>query len=144
MASAVIVCIVLVAVTERPVFTGFASGLVGFLGFVLVALAALCEEIDKASTSPKEPFAAPPGVPAGATLYIKSRCGFSRATLLAMDNLHLSGKVPVRNVTEDPAAKATLLRIAGKETAPCLIVGETPMHESKDIIRRLVDAVCPL
>lgn len=110
----------------------------------IAGLAALCEEIDKASTSPKEPFAGPPGVPAGATLYIKSRCGFSRATLLAMDNLHLSGKVPVRNVTEDPAAKATLLRIAGKETAPCLIVGETPMHESKDIIRRLVDAVSPL
>jgi protein-S-isoprenylcysteine O-methyltransferase Ste14 len=41
MAMAVIVCIVLVAVTARPTLTGFASGLVGFLGFVLVALAAL-------------------------------------------------------------------------------------------------------
>ena len=38
---AVIVCIVLVALTERPTFTGLAAGLVGFLGFVLVALAAL-------------------------------------------------------------------------------------------------------
>jgi protein-S-isoprenylcysteine O-methyltransferase Ste14 len=41
MAMAVIVCIVLVALTERPTFTGLASGLAGFLGFVLVALAAL-------------------------------------------------------------------------------------------------------
>ncbi|MBK7902040.1 MAG: isoprenylcysteine carboxylmethyltransferase family protein [Proteobacteria bacterium] len=41
MAMAVIVCIVLVALTERPTFTGFASGLVGFLGFVLVVFAAL-------------------------------------------------------------------------------------------------------
>jgi len=108
------------------------------------ALAALCEEIDKASTGPCEDFAPPPGVPEGATLYIKSRCGFSRATMLAMDNLHIAGKVPVRNVTEDPSAMETLRRIAGKETAPCLIVGETPMHESKDIIRRLVDATAPL
>ena len=41
MAIAVIVCIVMVALTERPTFTGFANGLVGFLGFVLVAVAAL-------------------------------------------------------------------------------------------------------
>ena len=41
MAMAIVACIVLVALTERPTFTGFASGLVGFLGFVLVALAAL-------------------------------------------------------------------------------------------------------
>jgi glutaredoxin len=110
----------------------------------IAALAALCEEIDKASSSPKEAFAAPPGLPADATLYIKSKCGFSRATLLAMENLHLGGKLPVRNITEDPAAKEVLLRVAGKETAPCLIVGETPMHESKDIIRRLVDATAPI
>ncbi len=41
MALAVVACIVLVALTERPTFTGFAAGLLGFLGFVLVALAAL-------------------------------------------------------------------------------------------------------
>jgi protein-S-isoprenylcysteine O-methyltransferase Ste14 len=41
MAMAIVACILLVALTERPTFTGFASGLAGFLGFVLVALAAL-------------------------------------------------------------------------------------------------------
>ena len=41
MATAVVICIVLVAFTERPVFTGFASDLMGLLGFLLVALAAL-------------------------------------------------------------------------------------------------------
>jgi protein-S-isoprenylcysteine O-methyltransferase Ste14 len=41
MALAVVACIILVALTERPTFSGFASGLVGFLGFVLVAIAAL-------------------------------------------------------------------------------------------------------
>ena len=38
----------------------------------IAALAALCEEIDRASSAPREPFAPPPGVPEGATLYIKS------------------------------------------------------------------------
>jgi len=41
MALAVLACIVLVALTERPTFPGPVSGLVGFVGFVLVAVAAL-------------------------------------------------------------------------------------------------------
>jgi protein-S-isoprenylcysteine O-methyltransferase Ste14 len=41
MAMAVVACIILVALTERPTFSGFASGVVGFVGFVLVAIAAL-------------------------------------------------------------------------------------------------------
>ncbi|MDH4167520.1 MAG: isoprenylcysteine carboxylmethyltransferase family protein [Gammaproteobacteria bacterium] len=41
MALAVVACIILVAVTERPTFSGFVSGMAGFLGFVLVAIAAL-------------------------------------------------------------------------------------------------------
>jgi protein-S-isoprenylcysteine O-methyltransferase Ste14 len=41
LALAVVTCILLVAVTERPALTGFASGLAGFVGFVLVVIAAL-------------------------------------------------------------------------------------------------------
>ena len=41
MALVVIACVVLVALTERPTFLGLASGLAGFLGFVLVGVAAL-------------------------------------------------------------------------------------------------------
>ncbi len=107
-------------------------------------LAALCEQIDAASTGAKEAYVEPPGVPEDAVLYVKSRCGYSRATLLALDNLHLTGKVPVKNISEDETARETLLRIAGKEQAPCLIIGDTPMHESKDIISRFVNAVCPI
>ena len=113
-------------------------------GTEIGARAELCEEIDRASAGPHEDFVPAPGVPADAMLYIKSRCGFSRATLLAMENLHLMDKVRVCNITDDPAAKETLLKVAGKETAPCLVVDGTPMHESKDIIRRLVDAMSPL
>lgn len=107
-------------------------------------LAALCEQIDAAATSPKEAFAAPPGTPEDAVLYVKSRCGFSRSTLLALENLHLGGKVTVKNITDDPTAREELQRIAGKEQAPCLVVGGKPMHESKDIIARFVESVCPI
>lgn len=41
MAMAVVACIVLVALTERPTFSGFGSVMAGFLGFTLVAVAAL-------------------------------------------------------------------------------------------------------
>jgi protein-S-isoprenylcysteine O-methyltransferase Ste14 len=41
MALAVVACIILVALTERPTFSGCASGIVGFVGFVLVTIAAL-------------------------------------------------------------------------------------------------------
>ncbi|MGB7739192.1 MAG: methyltransferase [Steroidobacteraceae bacterium] len=41
MALTIVACIVLVALTERTTFSGFASGTVGFFGFVLVAIAAL-------------------------------------------------------------------------------------------------------
>lgn len=107
-------------------------------------LAALCEQIDAAATGPKEAFAAPPGAPEDAVLYVKSRCGFSRSALLALENIHLGGKVTVKNITDDPTAREELLRIAGKEQAPCLVVGGKPMHESKDIIARFVESVCPL
>ncbi|UQA59063.1 redoxin domain-containing protein [Polyangium aurulentum] len=107
-------------------------------------LAALCEQIDAQATGPKEDWVEPPGLPADVALYIKSRCGFSRATLLALDNLHLSQRIKCHNVTEDANARAELMRLAGRETAPCFIVDGTPMHESKDIIKRLVDATSPL
>lgn len=110
----------------------------------IAALAALCEEIDRAGPGPKEPFAEPPGVPEGAVLYVKSRCGFSRATLLAIHNLHLADRVQLRNITEDEAAKKALVDLAGRETAPCLVAAGKALHESKDIIRALVDATCPV
>jgi protein-S-isoprenylcysteine O-methyltransferase Ste14 len=41
MALAVVACIVMVALSERPTFSGLASALVGFVGFVFVVFAAL-------------------------------------------------------------------------------------------------------
>ena len=67
-----------------------------------------CERIDKAAAAQTVDFAKPPGVPAGTILYVKSQCGFSRATLLARDNLHVAAQVPVKNVSEDPQAAREL------------------------------------
>jgi glutathione S-transferase len=81
---------------------------------------------------------APAGPPADAVLYVKSRCGFSRATLLACHNLHLQERLTLRNVTEDDAARSDLVALVGKDQAPCLVADGKPLHESAEIIRYLV------
>ncbi len=75
---------------------------------------------------------------------MKSNCGFSRAALLAHANLHQEGAVAVANVSEDSAAHAELQGLAGKDQCPCLVMDGQPMHESADIIARLVAAAAPL
>lgn len=104
-------------------------------------LATLCEEIDAEFG---EDLVGPPkadGFAGDATLFIKSRCGFSRAVLQARTNLHLDDAIPLRNVTEDPSAMTALRELTGKEQAPCLVLNGKPMLESRDIIRHLVTSV---
>jgi hypothetical protein len=103
-------------------------------------LAALCETVDAEHGSGLEAFPTPPGLPEGSTLYVKSRCGFSTATLLACDNLHLREQLELRNVSEDEAARSALVSLCGKDQAPCLVLEGNPVHESADIIRHLVNA----
>jgi len=103
-------------------------------------LAALCESIDKEHGGGLKGLPDPPGIAAGTTLYVKSHCGASRAALLARHNLHLDPRIPARNVTEDAAARGELQKIAGKDQAPCLVIDGKPIHESKEIIRRMVSA----
>ena len=108
-------------------------------------LAALCEQIDRDASGATEPFAAPAGLPGDAVLYVKSHCGFSRAALLARDNLHLRQKLPVKNVSESDAARDELVSIAGDDSSPCLVVSGEPTRESVDIIAFMVErAVGPL
>lgn len=101
------------------------------------ALAVLCEQVDERHEGTLEAIAQPAGPPQDAVLYVKSRCGFSRATLVVRDNLHLQQRLPLKNVTEDAEARAELLALAGKDQAPCLVTGGKPLHESADIIRYL-------
>jgi len=106
----------------------------------LEELAALCARIDREAGTPVTAFPKGAGLARDAVLYVKSRCGFSRAALLARDNLHLAEKLAVRNVTEDPAARAELVRLVGKDQAPCLVAGGSAKLESAEIIAALRDA----
>jgi glutathione S-transferase len=86
----------------------------------------------------------PPGIGGEVSLFVKNNCGFSRSVLLALANLHLEKRCPVQNITESAQSKAALMKLTGKETAPCLVVDQKPMHESKEIIRYLVNRIAPL
>jgi hypothetical protein len=110
----------------------------------IAALAAECERLDGEYSGPVEDFREPVGLPEGGVLYVKSRCGFSRATLLACDNLHLLKLLELRNVSEDTAFRETLVRVSGSEQAPCLVIGGETLQESSDIIARLVEATAPV
>jgi len=109
----------------------------------IAELAALCEEIDAGYDGDLPTRTQAPGVPDDAELFVKSNCGFSRAVLLARENLHLAG-LSVRNVSENPEALARLEELTGGKQAPCLLTGSAPLLESKDIIAALVDAAAPL
>jgi hypothetical protein len=107
-------------------------------------LAAECDRLDGEYSGAVEDFSEPLGLPGDALLYFKSSCGFSRAALLARDNLGLSERIPVRNVSEDASAREALVRASGREQAPCLVIGGEVIQESADIVARLVEAIAPL
>ena len=101
-------------------------------------LAALCEKVAGGYEGSVSGLAAPAGLSGGMELYVKNSCGFSRATLLARDNLHAQSQVKVLNVNDDPSALARLKKVSGSEQAPALVVGGKAMQESADIVRHLV------
>jgi glutaredoxin-related protein len=101
-------------------------------------LAALCEEIDREHGSELADIPAPAGIGKAETLFVKSSCGFSQKVMLVRENLHLEDRIPLRNVTDDAKAKEDLVRVSGKEQAPCLIVDGKPMQDSDEIVRYLV------
>jgi hypothetical protein len=101
-------------------------------------LAALCEEVDK-GYSPALPDASPPrGIDEGAVLFVKSDCGFSRKVALVRSNLSLDDRLALRNVTEDPAAAAELVKLTGSDQSPCLVGCGEPIQDSDEIVNRLV------
>jgi hypothetical protein len=101
-------------------------------------LAALCEEIDREHGSGLADFPAPAGIGKTETLFVKSSCGFSQKVMLVRENLHLEDRIQLKNVTDDAKAKEELVRVSGKDQAPCLIVDGKPMQDSDEIVRYLV------
>jgi len=98
-------------------------------------LAALCEKVDAEHGSGLAEFPSPSGIGKIEALYVKSNCGHSRKAILARDNLHLQGQVPLRNVTEDAGAMEQLKALTRKDQAPCLVVDGKPMFEADAIVR---------
>ena len=129
-------------ITDRATVLIDANGIVQYAKSVgpggqrdIEALLSLCVELDQKHSLAGA--AAPKGLPADAVLYIKSNCGFSKSVLNAMANLHLSGDLLVKNVTDDAAAKSELEKVGEKSQAPALVVDGTCHYESEEIIHFL-------
>ena len=135
-------------ITDRATVIVDANGVVQYAASVspsgernIDELAQRCEALDaQHSLTDRSPS---PGIE-GATLFVRSSCGFSRAVLLAVDNLHLGATLAIRNVNDDAAAMKDLKRLTGGVQAPALAHGGLIMLESNDIIAHLVATVRPL
>lgn len=138
-------------ITDRATVIIDASGVVQHASSVgpggernIEDLAALCEEVDKKYDGTLEAMPKAGGLDGEHVLYVKSKCGFSAWTLQAMGNLHLEGKVQVKNVTEDAKAMEDLKAASGAEQAPCLVVGGKALADSAAIIEHLVSQTAKL
>jgi glutaredoxin-related protein len=138
-------------ITDRATVIIDAGGVVRHVSSVnpggrrnIAELAALCEEVDKEHGAGLPDVPAAPGIGKVDALYVKSSCGFSRRVMLVRDNLHLQDAIPLRNVTDDAKAKDDLVRISGKDQAPCLVVDGKAVQESDDIVRHLVSGATDL
>jgi glutaredoxin len=99
-----------------------------------------CRALDAEYAGPVEVRKAP-GVPAGAELFVKTGCPFSKATLNARVNLHLEDAITVHNITETPEAGDRLEAIGGKRQVPCLVRGDEALYESTEIVGYLARQV---
>lgn len=105
----------------------------------ILELAELCEGVDREHGRGLAPLPEPVGLEGEAVLYVKNNCALSQAALLARSNLHLEGRITVRNVSDDPAALEELKRGVGRDEAPGLVVGGKPVLGAPEIIRLLVE-----
>jgi len=133
-------------ITDRATVLVDASGEVRYAASVtpsgvrdMEGLVRLCEDLDRGWIGPRAGFTEPPALPAGVELFVKDRCTFSRWTIYAWTNLHLEDRIPVHNVSRDPAARERLLRLGGKDQAPALVSGGDVLYESRDIVAWLVE-----
>ena len=138
-------------ITDRATVIIDADGIVQYAESVtpggqrdIAELAAKVEEIAGNYGKPLPAAASETGLAADAKLYVKNNCGSSRAALLARDNLHLEGALPVVNVSDNPGALDDLKAKSGKTQAPCLVAGDEALLESKEIVAKLAAAVRPL
>ena len=131
-------------ITDRATVIIDADGVVQHISSVgpagsrnIEELATLAEEIDGQYAGDLPAKSTPAGVKA-CTLFVKNKCGHSRAVLLALRNLGLGALVRVRNIDDEADARVELKKLGGKEQAPCLVEGGEALYESADIIKKWV------
>lgn len=136
-------------ITDRATVIVDAGGIVRYAASVtpagkrdMEALVRRCEELD-AGYADLPAVAAAPGLPAGAVLYVRDDCMFSRWARYARTNLHLEDALPLANVSTDAAAATELQQRGGKAVAPALAHGDTVLYESADIASFLVECAAP-
>ena len=70
-------------------------------------------------------------------LFYMPTCPFCMKVLHFMTKHDI--ELPLRNISSDQDARATLERVGGKVQVPCLFIDGSPMYESDDIIAYLRD-----
>lgn len=68
-------------------------------------------------------------------LYIMPTCPYCKKVLTFMAEKGI--ELPLRDITQDPAARERLVEVGGKAQVPCLLIDGSPMYESDDIIAYL-------
>ena len=68
-------------------------------------------------------------------LYFMPTCPYCRKVLLYMKQHGI--ELPLRDITAEPEARATLEHVGGKVQVPCLFIDGVPMYESDDIVAYL-------
>lgn len=72
-------------------------------------------------------------------LYIRPTCPYCAKVLNFMAEKGI--ELPLRDITQDPAARGRLVEVGGKQQVPCLFIDGKPLYESDDIIAYLSDHV---
>lgn len=65
-------------------------------------------------------------------LYLRPTCPFCIKVLNYMERNGI--EIPLKDISQDPNAASTLLRVGGKQQVPCLFIDGRPLYESSDII----------
>ncbi len=68
-------------------------------------------------------------------LYIMPTCPYCKKVLSLIAEKGI--ELPLRDITQDPAARERLVDVGGKAQVPCLFIDGAPMYESDDIIAYL-------
>lgn len=70
-------------------------------------------------------------------LYIMPSCPYCHKVLNFLSKHGI--EMPIRDITADPQAAETLVRVGGKRQAPCLFIDGKPLYESSDIVDYLAE-----